>query len=93
MISKCWQVRDKLSQQLWNRWQTLKTDWYDDRIHPREVWQKLADDYKQIFGYASAEEVMADCERYSKPGQRISPEQYTELKTKLKSLGEKMEVK
>ena len=93
MISACFRVHDKKSASLMNRYQSLKDDWYGDKIHPREVWQRLADEY-QSFGWTGmARDVMESYQGYSKPGQRITAEQWAELKARINKTVEKMEAK
>lgn len=69
-----------MSGALWNRWQNLKQDWYGNKVHPLEVWQKLADDYRVLGGEAAVEEVMEDYKKYSKVCQPVSAEKMAEVK-------------
>ena len=93
MLSHCWQARDKMEAELWARWQNLKQDWYGDKVHPVEVWQKLADDYKKLGGVASAKEVMDDHKKYGKVCQPTSPEKMAEVKARLAEIAQRAEMK
>ena len=93
MIGACFRVMDKKSASLMDRYQQLKQDWYGDKIHEREVWQKLADEYKSFGWTGMAHEVMESYQGYSKPGKRVTPEQWAELKARINKTVEKMEAK
>lgn len=88
MLAHCYQARDVASAELWNRYQSLKSDWYGDVIHPREVWQKVADDYKAVGFYSNAQAVMDDYKKYGKKCEPISAEQVEEARKKLAKIAE-----
>lgn len=90
MMSYCYRITDERRSKLAARWADLKQDWYGDKVHPREVWQKLADDYKQMGWYGTAQSIMDDYEKYKNVCKPITPEQAAMLSKKLAVIAEKM---
>jgi len=90
MMSYCYRITDEKRSKLAARWADLKQDWYGDKVHPKEVWQKLADEYRQMGWTGTAQSVMDDYEKYKNVCKPITPEQAAMLSKKLAGMAEKM---
>jgi hypothetical protein len=93
MIARCCRITDKITTALVDREQSLKLDWYGDKIHPKETWQKLADEYQKYGWTTAAINVMDEYKNYGKLCEPITPEQIEQARERVKGLTEKMEAK